>query len=929
MAVQIQCQNPQCLASFSTFVGGRSEICPHCGIAIDPDATTGPTSPRPADSAPLVEHHPASSISGDGFKPWDVPKGTILGGRFEILSKLGKGGMGVVYLAEDRALKRNVALKVPNSGANDSELLRRFNNEAVIAARFGNNPQICQVYDIRKSDDWHFIVMQYVEGRSLDKVLGDTGTMPVATATKILTSAARALQVIHEDNVIHRDIKPANLMIRPNGEVVVMDFGLANRPEAIAESILRTGSGVFVGTLVYASPEQVLGFRDEVGPASDIYSLGVIAYELLVGRRPFRGPHAKLIKMIQDDAPESLSEIDPTIPPGVEAVILKALEKNPSDRFASMNDFADALAKATRDATPGRGEIRPKTVLAGRYTIVRELGRGGMGAVYLAEDARLLRKVAIKVPSSSASDSELIRRFQNEAVIAARFGDCSQICQVFDTGSIDGWNFIAMQYIEGKSLDKLFGKQPVPLAQVQSVISSAARALQVLHDDGVIHRDLKPSNLMLRPSGDIVLMDFGLAKRPTSNPGGSPGTTMGEFVGTMPYASPEQVAGDHDEMGPASDIYSLGVIAYELLVGHRPFRGSKPQLIAQILTEEPEPPWQANPSIPREVGEAILKALAKDPAERFATVTAFADALTPIAESKEPSSSEANVEKPPISTNRSSHSTQGPPDSTQLRPESRPWGGSSTSSSLADIKGGLDLVRVEPGEFAMGAIDGKADERPVRKVRITRPFYLGRSALTQEEYARITKQSPSFFAKMPRNPVEQVSWFDAVACCNLLSKREKLPPFYTILDKDVEVHDWDGPGFRLPTEAEWEFACRAGRSSRFGSGDEESRLVGHAWYKANSEARTHAVGGKSPNRFGLHDMHGNVAEWCWDWYDPQYYAKGERRDPRGPELARRFRVMRGGSWQDGAVAVRGSDRSWSVPSVRLRHIGFRVARLIT
>ena len=137
-----------------------------------------------------------------------------------------------------------------------------------------------------------------------------------------------------------------------------------------------------------------------------------------------------------------------------------------------------------------------------------------------------------------------------------------------------------------------------------------------------------------------------------------------------------------------------------------------------------------------------------------------------------------------------------------------------------------------------------------------------------------------------------------------------------------------GPGYRLPTEAEWEYACRAGRTSRFGCGDDEVKLQAHAWFAANAEGRTHAVGGKSPNRWGLFDMHGNVAEWCFDWYDPLYYKKGEDIDPQGPDLARRFRSARGGNWGDLPTALRASNRFWSVPSIRLRNIGFRVARTI-
>jgi len=194
-------------------------------------------------------------------------------------------------------------------------------------------------------------------------------------------------------------------------------------------------------------------------------------------------------------------------------------------------------------------------------------------------------------------------------------------------------------------------------------------------------------------------------------------------------------------------------------------------------------------------------------------------------------------------------------------------------------------------------------EHPGHLVVLTRPFYVGKFAVTQEQYEQATGTNPSHFTGK-NNPVEHVTWANARIFCNKLSGQTK-------------------ETVRLPTEAEWEFACRAGTTTNYNSGDDESDLARAAWYGANGMNKTHPVGGKEPNAFGLYDMHGNVWQWCQDWYGADYYANSPAENPEGPKEGE-SRVLRGGSWFDGAKYCRSTSRYDYDIGDRGRNLGFRV-----
>ena len=255
---------------------------------------------------------------------------------------------------------------------------------------------------------------------------------------------------------------------------------------------------------------------------------------------------------------------------------------------------------------------------------------------------------------------------------------------------------------------------------------------------------------------------------------------------------------------------------------------------------------------------------------------------------------------------------------------------------------GMTLKLIPAGEFFMGspddAIEAEKNEKPSHRVRISKPFYLGVSEVTQGQYEAVMGNNPSYFSangggkdrvagqSTDRYPVESVSWLDAIQFSNKLSEKEREKPFYEIDGPDIRVPDWNGQGYRLPTEAEWEYACRANASTptRFSFGDNVVELGVYGWFDGNSEQRTHPVSQKRPNGFGLYDMHGNVWEWCWDWYGEGYYNQSAADDPTGP-VGATARVGRGQGWYDIPRNSRSASRWGSKPDFRNGDLGFRLA----
>ena len=304
--------------------------------------------------------------------------------------------------------------------------------------------------------------------------------------------------------------------------------------------------------------------------------------------------------------------------------------------------------QSTKPATPPRSvEDEPSVpTQLGRYKIISQIGQGGMGRVYRALDTRLDREVALKIPRvPRQGGDEHLKRFKREAVSAARVQH-SGLCPVLDVDRKEGILFLTSAFIDGQSLQQILDKgNPAPTQWSVNLVATVARALSVAHKAGVVHRDIKPSNIMVTIDGQPVVIDFGLAK--SAKDAESFETIVGSPIGTLNYMPPEQVQGMIARPDPRSDVYSLGVVLYQLLSSHLPFEGKPRELFTKILEEAPGPPSRHRSRIPAQLDAICLRAIAKAPEDRFSSMGEFAEELERLAGEIETQQSTGNEDPAP------------------------------------------------------------------------------------------------------------------------------------------------------------------------------------------------------------------------------------------------------------------------------------------
>jgi hypothetical protein len=362
-----QCGQPVTLEEFVKRFPRQADKLRRLARRLDDEAASA-SDPELQETKKPAEHGTDASVSpsspGLPVAPVALPDRL---GRYRVLRELGRGAMGTVYLAHDSQLDRQVALKVPQfSPADGPEVRQRFLSEARAAASI-EHPNVCRVYDVGEINGAPYLTMAYLQGQPLAQLLEGSAPWSERHAATLVRQLTVALQAAHERGIIHRDLKPSNIMINQRGEPIILDFGLARRLHPNGARL--TQSGQPLGTPAYMSPEQAAGATGNMGPGCDVYSLGVVLYQLLTGRLPFEGSMADVLVRIVSQEPEPPSKLRPDLDPRLEAICLKSLNKVVADRYGSMREFGAALAdylrgEPSRQAVPlGRGPAAPVPVV--------------------------------------------------------------------------------------------------------------------------------------------------------------------------------------------------------------------------------------------------------------------------------------------------------------------------------------------------------------------------------------------------------------------------------------------------------------------------------------------------------------------------------------------------------------------------------------
>lgn len=576
--------------------------------------------------------------------------------------------------------------------------------------------------------------------------------------------------------------------------------------------------------------------------------------------------------------------------------------------------------------------------------------------------------ITVATQSNRELVDKLRKKFIEEAKAIFKMNH-PNIVKVHDIFEENGTAYYVMDYIDGKSLGDIVKQRgPLPEAEAVGYIRQVADALKYVHSLNRLHLDIKPGNVMVDANGHAMLIDFGTSKHYDMESGENTSTLMG--VNTKGYAPVEQSTQSFTKFSPATDIYALGATLYKLLTGITP-----PDAYLLMAKEETLAPLPS--CISKSTHNAVLKAMTLIRADRPQTIDVFlglldsktvynsddeatvceeaekvrqAEEKRRLAEEQKLKEDEArraaekearrkaeeeqkrkaeeqkrNTAKKSSSKNawlwivigviavvgikigvNSNGNSSDSVNSKQSGGAIQSRNNVSYSNGVLNVDGvTYDMIMVKAGTFTMGATSEMKDpssfEKPTHQVTLTNDYYIGKTEVTQALWKAVMGNSPSYF-NGDNLPVESVSWND---CQEFIFK----------------LNSMSGQNFRLPTEAEWEFAARGGNNSNHYQYSGSNKLGDVAWYDGNSGNKTHTVETKQPNELGIYDMSGNVYEWCSDWFGN--YSSSSLTNPTGPNSGS-GRVNRGGSWVNDAGLCRSSFRSGSTPGYSSRNLGLRL-----
>ncbi len=698
---------------------GRRTHCPRCGVPTH--ATPTPLSaavaagqPTPtwhgpvADEAPAAEPvAPAPAVTPtyapaggqtqqefDFLEPAQAPDELGRIGPYRVLRIVGTGGMGVVFQAEDPSLRRMVAIKamlpaVVARGFNRQRFLR----EAQATARL-EHEHIVTIYVVNEQHGIPYLVMQYLQGESLDLCLARERRLPYAEALRITRETAEALAAAHAQNLVHRDVKPANIWLEGSRRrVKLLDFGLA-RLTADSDTHL-TRAGVILGTPAYMSPEQARGkVVDHLG---DLFSLGCVLYEMCTGNLPFKGTDvmSRLVSLVMDDPPP-LWETAPDIPPALNDLVLQLLAKNPAERFPSASAVVEAIkhlegrltgtasaAAPTADlscslddlfgpvsqapslpgapapepaptlppAAPARLERLVPTVdlnqpvarleqiaghMLGRFDIGTVIARGYHGITFRAHDLKQNQTVALKVYNTEfPRDSEELERFSRSTkpLLTLRHPNLTAVTAVGKTGP---YCWIAAELIDGENLAQALKRNKSESSNWRLAFRLAvhlARALQFIGENHLRHGNITPANLLV-PSGDKNFKLADVMQHAALKGSALRRSVRGDkHLNEAQYLAPELFDSSKGNRDEISDLYSAGVVVYQLLTGRLPYEADEPEeILEQILSSDPPRPRKLRRNIPSRFEWVVLQMLNRERKYRFHNATDLLVYLDRIAE---------------------------------------------------------------------------------------------------------------------------------------------------------------------------------------------------------------------------------------------------------------------------------------------------------